>query len=172
MVESLLRLAGLDWRVPDFSTVCRRQKTLRVQRPYRASTGIKFLGEGEWKRKKHGAEYRRQWRKVHLGIDAPPLEIRAIEVALLHKSKAARGGPNPRRSYAMANSLGSGLAIQHPSPQIASQITPHTRQKSRLSLPIALQRFHRPAHCRIVHAEALRDFFEAVAACSISLSHG
>jgi hypothetical protein len=25
MVESLLRLAGLDWRVPDFSTVCRRQ---------------------------------------------------------------------------------------------------------------------------------------------------
>ncbi len=44
------------------------------------STGIKFLGEGEWKRKKHGAEYRRQWRKVHLGIDAQTLEIRAIEV--------------------------------------------------------------------------------------------
>ena len=44
------------------------------------STGIKFLGEGEWKRKKHGAEYRRQWRKVHLGIDASTLEIRAIEV--------------------------------------------------------------------------------------------
>jgi hypothetical protein len=35
MVESLLRLAGLDWRVPDFSTVCRRQKTLQVQLPYR-----------------------------------------------------------------------------------------------------------------------------------------
>jgi hypothetical protein len=90
LVESLLRLAGLDWRVPDFSTVSRRQKTLRVQLPYRASTtaldllvdstGIKFLGEGEWKRKKHGAEYRRQWRKVHLGIDANTLEIRAIEV--------------------------------------------------------------------------------------------
>ena len=90
MVESLLRLAGLDWRVPDYSTVCRRQKTLQVQLPYRASTtalellvdstGIQFLGEGEWKRKKHGAEYRRQWRKVHLGIDAHTLEIRAIEV--------------------------------------------------------------------------------------------
>ena len=90
MVESLLRLASLDWKVPDFSTVCRRQKTLRVQLPYRASTtaldllvdstGIKFLGEGEWKRKKHGAEYRRQWRKVHLCIDAHTLEIRAIEV--------------------------------------------------------------------------------------------
>jgi hypothetical protein len=56
-----LRLAGLDWSVPDFSTVCRRQKTLLVQLSYRASTtaldllvdstGIKFLGEGEWKRK-------------------------------------------------------------------------------------------------------------------------
>ncbi len=44
------------------------------------STGIKMLGEGEWKTKKHGADYRRQWRKVHLGIDAQTLEIRAIEV--------------------------------------------------------------------------------------------
>jgi len=90
MVHSLLRLAKLDWPVPDFSTVCRRQKTLQVQLSYQPSksplqllvdsTGIKFLGEGEWKRKKHGAEYWREWRKVHLGIDAQTLEIRAIEV--------------------------------------------------------------------------------------------
>ena len=84
-------LAHLDWPVPDYSTVSRRQKTLTVQLPYRGSgdgpldllvdsTGIKFVGEGEWKRKKHGAEYRRQWRKVHLAIDAKTLEIRAIEV--------------------------------------------------------------------------------------------
>ena len=89
-VHSLLRLAGLQWPVPDYSTLSRRQQTLKVQLPYRPrttaldllvdSTGIKFLGEGEWKRKKHGAEYRRQWRKVHLGIDAQTLEIRAIEV--------------------------------------------------------------------------------------------
>lgn len=39
-----------------------------------------MLEEGEWKTKKHGAEYRRQWRKVHLGIDAQTMEIRAIEV--------------------------------------------------------------------------------------------
>jgi hypothetical protein len=90
MVQSLLKLAGLDWTVPDFSTVSRRQAKLHVQlscQPNTSglhllvdSTGIKFLGEGEWKRKKHGAEYRRQWRKVHLGIDAQTLEIRAIEV--------------------------------------------------------------------------------------------
>ena len=29
-VESLLKLVGLDWSVPDFSTLCRRQKTLHT----------------------------------------------------------------------------------------------------------------------------------------------
>ena len=53
MLANLLRLAGLDWPVPDFSTLCSRQKTLAVQVPYRRadgsmnllvnSTGIKFL---------------------------------------------------------------------------------------------------------------------------------
>ena len=76
--------------MPDFSTVCRRQKIWQVQLSSRSSTqplhllvdstGIKFLGEGECKRKKHGPEYRRAWRKVHLVIDAQTLEIRAIEV--------------------------------------------------------------------------------------------
>jgi len=90
MVESLLQLANLDWPVPDYSTLSRRQKDLTVLIPARKSqaglqllvdsTGIKILGEGEWKTKKHGADYRRQWRKVHLGIDAETLEIRAIEV--------------------------------------------------------------------------------------------
>ena len=90
MVESLLKLANLSWTVPDYSTVCRRQKSLKVRIPYRPaaqglhllvdSTGLKMMGEGEWKRKKHGAEYRRQWRKLHIGIDAQTLEIRAIEV--------------------------------------------------------------------------------------------
>jgi len=90
MAQSLLNLSGLDWQVPDFSTVSRRQKNLAVTigaHPTTTglhllvdSTGIKMLGEGEWKTKKHGADYRRQWRKVHLGIDADTLEIRAIEV--------------------------------------------------------------------------------------------
>jgi len=90
MVASLLKLSGLDWPTPDYTTLCRRQQHLQVCISYRAnpnglhvlvdSTGVKMLGEGEWKTKKHGADYRRQWRKVHLGIDAETLEIRAIEV--------------------------------------------------------------------------------------------
>lgn len=90
LVASLLKLADLDWPVPDYTTLCRRQKTLVVAlggRPSSGglhllvdSTGIKMMGEGEWKTRKHGASYRRQWRKVHLGIDAETLDIRAIEV--------------------------------------------------------------------------------------------
>jgi hypothetical protein len=38
-VEILLRLTGLDWDVPDFSTMCRRQKTLAVNIPYRGAKG-------------------------------------------------------------------------------------------------------------------------------------
>ncbi|KUP92858.1 hypothetical protein TRIHO_23090 [Tritonibacter horizontis] len=37
--ESLLRLVGLDWSVPDFSTLSRRQKTLAVNIPYGGSKG-------------------------------------------------------------------------------------------------------------------------------------
>lgn len=38
-VESLIRLVGLDWAVPDFSTLSRRQKALVVTIPYRRSQG-------------------------------------------------------------------------------------------------------------------------------------
>jgi len=90
LVASLLKLAGLDLPVPDFSTLCRRQKGLTVKIPYRPSTGalhllidstgIKAAGEGEWSTRKHGASRPRSWRKVHLGIDANTMEVRAIEV--------------------------------------------------------------------------------------------
>ena len=90
LVASLLKLADLDWAVPDYTTLCRRQKTLPVMlggRPSSGglhllvdSTGIKMMGEGEWKTRKHGASYRRQWRKAHIGIDGETLDIRALEV--------------------------------------------------------------------------------------------
>ncbi len=89
MVASLLRMAGIDWPVPDFSTLCRRQKTLAVQIPYRRaddplnllvdSTGITFLGDGERQARKHGVQGRRQWRKVHLAMDPATSDIRAVE---------------------------------------------------------------------------------------------
>jgi Transposase DDE domain len=88
-VESLLPLIDLDWAVPNFSTLSRRQKTLTVNIPYRGSagplhllidsTGIKVEGEGEWNARKHGGTKRRVWRKIHIGIDEQTLEIRAAE---------------------------------------------------------------------------------------------
>ena len=89
-VASLLKMAGLDGPVPDFSTLGRRQQILSVQLTYRClsgplhllvdSTGIKVEGEGEWHTRKHGGSKRRVWRKLHLGIDEETLEIRAVEV--------------------------------------------------------------------------------------------
>jgi hypothetical protein len=87
---SLIHLAGLDWPAPHYSTLSRRQKKLTVAIPSRPrgeplhlvvdSTGLKILGEGEWKVRKHGADQRRVWRKVHLAIDAESHEIRAVEM--------------------------------------------------------------------------------------------
>jgi hypothetical protein len=101
MVASLLRPAGPDWPVPDFSTLCRRQKTLAGQIPYRRAdgppnllvdnealaaigprtmpNGIRFLSGGEWQARKHGVQGRRQWRKVHLAMDPATSDIRAVE---------------------------------------------------------------------------------------------
>lgn len=89
-VESLLGLMGLDWQVPDFSTLCRRQKSLvvdiasrRIGAPLHLlidSTGIKVEGDGEWHARKHGRTKRRLWRKIHLAIDEHALEVQAVEV--------------------------------------------------------------------------------------------
>ena len=89
MVASILSMAGLDWPVPDFSTLSRREQTITVQIPSRRapgplnllvdSTGIKFLGDGEWLARKHGTHRRRQYRKVHLAMDTATGDIRAVE---------------------------------------------------------------------------------------------
>ncbi len=43
------------------------------------STGIRFLGDGEWQARKHVVQGRRQWRKVHLAMDTATSDIRAVE---------------------------------------------------------------------------------------------
>lgn len=84
-----MRLIGLDWAVPDFSTLSRRQKALKVNIPCCGSggplhllvdsTGIKVESEGEWNSRKHGGAKRRVSRKIHIGIDEKTMEFRAAE---------------------------------------------------------------------------------------------
>jgi hypothetical protein len=79
-VESLLQLIDPDSAVPNFSTLNRRQKCLKVNIPYRGSqgplhllidsAGIKVVGEEEWNARKHGGTKRRVWRKIHIRCPA------------------------------------------------------------------------------------------------------
>jgi hypothetical protein len=79
-VSSLLALLGLGLPTPDHTTLSRRGKTVEVPVvPRQAagplnlvidSTGLKIAGDGEWHARKHGlSNKRRQWHKLHLGID-------------------------------------------------------------------------------------------------------
>ena len=84
-VASVLALMGLDLRVPDHTTLSRRQAGLAVAWPPQRgdepmhlvvdSTGLKVYGEGEWKVRQHGWSKRRTWRKLPLGVDEATGEI-------------------------------------------------------------------------------------------------
>ncbi len=45
------------------------------------STGLKVFGKGEWKVRKHGAEKRRVWRKLHLAVDPATHDIVAAKIS-------------------------------------------------------------------------------------------
>lgn len=84
--QSLCDLLHLALPIPDYTTVCRRAKTLSVALPTTAqgpiyavldSTGLKVFGEGEWKVRQHGYSKRRTWRKLHLSVDEASGEIQA-----------------------------------------------------------------------------------------------
>jgi len=79
-LNSLLSLMGLDLKAPDHSTLSRRNQTVEVPPLTRThdgpihlvvdSTGLKILGSGEWNAHKYKASRkRRDWRKMHIGVD-------------------------------------------------------------------------------------------------------
>lgn len=85
-VRSLFELTGVSVTVPDYTTISRRAKSMKVTLRVRPkdvtdmlldSTGSKVYGEGEWKVRKHGWSKRRTWTKIHLGLDSDG-EIRAV----------------------------------------------------------------------------------------------
>jgi IS5 family transposase len=86
-LASLLQMLRLDLPTPNYSTICRRSKTLDVDLDSRPrneplhvvidSTGLKVFGEGEWMLRQHRWTKRRTWRRLHLGVDEATGEVLA-----------------------------------------------------------------------------------------------
>lgn len=78
--SSVLRLLGLVLPVPDHSTLSRRGRAFAGRRPrvqpnvspvhlVLDSTVLELFGKGEWDAERHGRA-RRQWRRLHLAVNA------------------------------------------------------------------------------------------------------
>ena len=80
LFQSLAQLMGLTLKAPNYSTLCRRAQTLSVHLPVSTTngprhvlvdaTGVQVIGEGEWKRLRHGQSRCQVWRKLHIAMDA------------------------------------------------------------------------------------------------------
>jgi len=90
-LRSIVQMMNLKgYSVPDYTTLCRRQKRLTVKIPRLSrgkpvhiaidSSGLKVYGEGEWKRRVHGAGRRRVWRKLHIGVDCESRQVISCEL--------------------------------------------------------------------------------------------
>ncbi|CAN7721210.1 IS5 family transposase [Phyllobacterium sp. LjRoot231] len=82
-LRSVLDLLGLQLPVPDHTTLSRRAQ--KWERPAAGSmqsmpdgpihvlidsTGLKIYGAGQWLEARHGTRSRRNWRKLHLAVNA------------------------------------------------------------------------------------------------------
>ncbi len=85
--RSVLPLLGMTLPVPDHTTLNRRGRAFAGRQPrvqagsgpvhlVLDSTGLDLFGQGEWCAARHGW-LRRQWLKLHLGVDASTGEIAA-----------------------------------------------------------------------------------------------
>jgi hypothetical protein len=90
---------NIDVKVPDYSTLSRRAKTVVVKLPTNAtgeltilldSSGLKVYGEGEWKVRQHGYNKHRTWRKIHLAI-TPNGELQAADLTTNSIDDASAG---------------------------------------------------------------------------------
>jgi hypothetical protein len=89
---SFVTAARKRLRVPCYTQVCRRMKTLGLPSELLAkhnvtdivldTTGLKVYGEGEWRAEKYGGKKR--WKKLHLGMDAKTGKLVFAEITDEH----------------------------------------------------------------------------------------
>lgn len=101
--RSVVHMLGLELAVPDHTTLSRRSRGFAGRQPRAAqhggpvhlvldSTGLQLFGQGEWDAEKHGRA-RRQWRKLHLAVDATTGEIAGHVLTEGNANDAARLRP-------------------------------------------------------------------------------
>jgi hypothetical protein len=80
LMHSMMKVMKLSLKCPDYSTICRRAKKIKVnlgviqtgkgRHVLVDSTGVRIVGEGEWKKLKHGESRCQVWKKLHISMDA------------------------------------------------------------------------------------------------------
>jgi Transposase DDE domain len=90
LTRSIFAMLNINLPSPHYSLLCRRARHLKLSlaapsaKPIKHlvfdASGLKVFGEGEWKVRTHGKDYRRRWRKLHIGLDA---DSQQVVVALL-----------------------------------------------------------------------------------------
>lgn len=90
-LTSIFGTLSLTLPTPDYTTLCKRTKSLTVTIRVRPicnepvhivvdGTGVKVYGEGEWKIRQHGWSKHRTWKKLHIGVDEKTGDILLGEV--------------------------------------------------------------------------------------------
>jgi hypothetical protein len=139
LIGSILQLLGLDLAVPDHSTLSRRAETREVPKPCPNSrgpvhllfdsTGVRLCGPGEWLIEKHGTQRRRDWRKLHIGVDADTGQVLASELTTSDVDDGSQVKPLLDQSAApLASFIGDGaydqagvygtIASRHPDAEV------------------------------------------------------
>ena len=117
-VQSLLRLVGLDWATPDFSTLCRRQQTLNVSLPHLGSTGLLNLLIDSTGIKAEGVNagpklHRTPERKCTIWLDLAGVKLRQLVGFRFVHGPARRSAPTKQRSCAgLWSNRGAVFALQ------------------------------------------------------------
>jgi Transposase DDE domain len=104
-MSSVFDHMGVDVPVPDHTTLSRRAQKrelpARRNRPLPDgplhvlvdSTGLKVYGARQWLEEKHGVKSRRNWRKLHLALDANNGEIIAHGLTDQNTDDSSQMGP-------------------------------------------------------------------------------
>ena len=102
LMASVFMLMKVSLNVPDHTTVSRRAAALPPLPHIPAegtihvlidSTGLKVYGAGQWLEEKHGVRARRDWRKLHLAVEADNFSIVAHTLTDSHTDDPSQVAP-------------------------------------------------------------------------------